>query len=46
MRASTRGRREKSLISRNSSAGIATVNTKRVSASVAAAGQRPNVVSA
>ena len=46
MRASTRGSREKSLISRNSSAGIATVNTKRVNASVATGGQRPKVVSA
>ncbi len=40
-RASTGGRREKSLIRRNSSAGIATANTKRVSASDPAFGQRP-----
>ena len=40
-RASTGGSREKSLISRNRNAGIATTNTKRVSASEATLGQRP-----
>ena len=45
-RASTGGSLEKSLMSRNSSAGIATENTKRVNASATAFGQRPHRVRA
>ncbi len=43
---STGGSREKSLISRNRKAGIAIVNTNRVSQSAATVGQRPQRISA
>ena len=45
-RASTGGSREKSLIRRNRNAGMATEKTKRVSASDAVRGQRPQCDSA